>query len=120
MKGPSLRLKFDIRRRWECPACHARVRSAGAVTSVICASCQKGGSFTFMQLITDGEPLLRWRDQIPVATAAAPAAESMAPEEKEISVEQSAVNANEAESPVTPATTTAESTEEVEDSPEGN
>ena len=39
MKGPFERLKYDLRRVWECPECHHRERSDGTVTSVVCR-CQ--------------------------------------------------------------------------------
>jgi len=39
MKGPYQRLKYELRRLWECPACHNRCRRGGDVTSVLCG-CQ--------------------------------------------------------------------------------
>ena len=39
MKGPFERLKYDLRRVWECPECHHRERADGTVTTVICR-CQ--------------------------------------------------------------------------------
>src|SRR6266404_1670407 len=32
MKGPYERLKYDLRRVWECPACNRRERTVGGVT----------------------------------------------------------------------------------------
>ncbi|HZT83222.1 MAG TPA: hypothetical protein VFA26_23535 [Gemmataceae bacterium] len=39
MKGPGGRLKFDVRRVWECPACHHRARTGGDVVNRAC-DCQ--------------------------------------------------------------------------------
>jgi hypothetical protein len=36
MKGPSGRLKFDVRRVWECPACGRRERTSGRVVTRTC------------------------------------------------------------------------------------
>ena len=36
MKGPYERLKYDLRRVFECPRCRRRVRMPGHVTSVRC------------------------------------------------------------------------------------
>ena len=40
MKGPYQRLKFDLRRLWECPVCHYRVHTPGDVTTQLCR-CQE-------------------------------------------------------------------------------
>jgi hypothetical protein len=39
LKGPYERLKYDLRRLWECPVCQHRERAGGDVTSLICG-CQ--------------------------------------------------------------------------------
>ena len=39
MKGPYERLKYDLRRIWECPKCQARKRTDGTTTALICP-CQ--------------------------------------------------------------------------------
>ena len=39
MKGPYERLKYDLRRIWECPKCQARQRTDGTTTALICG-CQ--------------------------------------------------------------------------------
>lgn len=39
MKGPYERLKYDLRRVWECPACGKQMRSGGATTAMVCP-CQ--------------------------------------------------------------------------------
>ncbi len=36
IKGPGHRNKFDLRRVWECPACHKRVRTGGHVVNLRC------------------------------------------------------------------------------------
>ena len=43
MKGPFERLKYDLRRLWECPLCKRRERSDGTVTSRFCVCPGKGG-----------------------------------------------------------------------------
>lgn len=56
MRGPYERLKYDFRRVWECPVCHHRERTAGSVTSQVCA-CQAKEPFLKqvpMKLIEDG------------------------------------------------------------------
>ncbi len=40
MKGPFERLKYDLRRVWECPVCGRHVRTGGHVTSLFCR-CQE-------------------------------------------------------------------------------
>ena len=55
MKGPYERLKYDLRRVWECPQCHHRERSSGSVTSAWC-SCQQAvevRSRIIMRLVED-------------------------------------------------------------------
>lgn len=42
MKGPFERLKYDLRRLWECPLCKRRERSDGTVTSRFCNCPGKG------------------------------------------------------------------------------
>ena len=39
MKGPYERLKYDLRRIWECPECHHKERADGTVTTLVCG-CQ--------------------------------------------------------------------------------
>jgi hypothetical protein len=39
IKGPSGRLKHDVRRVWECPACGRREHTGGEVVTRLCA-CQ--------------------------------------------------------------------------------
>lgn len=40
MKGPFERLKYDMRRLWECPVCRHHERTGGQVTSLFCR-CQQ-------------------------------------------------------------------------------
>jgi hypothetical protein len=56
MKGPSERLKYDLRRLWECPACQRRERTTGSVTFRHCAcqAKQTDGKAVVMQLVEDG------------------------------------------------------------------
>jgi len=56
VKGPYQRLKFDLRRVWECPACHHKERTDGTVTAVFC-KCQQQNQDTApvaMKLTEDG------------------------------------------------------------------
>jgi hypothetical protein len=56
MKGPQERLKYDLRRLWECPVCKRRERTAGTVTFRHCA-CQiqkLDGKPVVMKLVADG------------------------------------------------------------------
>ncbi len=56
MKGPSERLKYDLRRLWECPACKRRERAAGTVTFRHCGCQMKpvDGKPVVMKLVADG------------------------------------------------------------------
>jgi hypothetical protein len=56
MKGPSERLKYDLRRLWECPICKRRERTAGSVTfrHCLCQMKQLDGKPVVMKLIEDG------------------------------------------------------------------
>jgi hypothetical protein len=67
MKGPYERLKYDLRRLWECPVCKRRERTPGTVTFRHCACGTKveGGEPVVMQLIGDGAQRL-----VPVIAAA--------------------------------------------------
>jgi hypothetical protein len=56
MKGPYERLKYDMRRLWECPVCQHRERTGGEVTALVCR-CQKDTPMTqqkCMLLVEDG------------------------------------------------------------------
>ena len=54
MKGPYERLKYDLRRLWECPQCHRRERTEGTVTFRHCV-CQtvEGDQPIAMQLLEE-------------------------------------------------------------------
>jgi hypothetical protein len=56
MKGPYERLKYDLRRLWECPVCKRRERTDGTVTFRFCACATKqpGGQPVVMRMIADG------------------------------------------------------------------
>ena len=56
MKGPFERFKYDLRRLWECPACHKRERTPGSVTSrlCLCQMKQADGQPVVMKLLEDG------------------------------------------------------------------
>ena len=56
MKGPYERLKYDLRRVWECPVCRHRERTGGDQTSCLCR-CQdkvKPAERVWMKLVEDG------------------------------------------------------------------
>lgn len=56
MKGPYERLKYDLRRVWECPQCQSRQRTDGTITGLVC-DCQKPvveSERVSMQLVHDG------------------------------------------------------------------
>ena len=56
MKGPYERLKYDLRRVWECPVCKRRERTAGTVTFRHCNCWMKqvDGQPVVMKLVEDG------------------------------------------------------------------
>lgn len=79
MKGPYERLKYDLRRLWECPMCKRRERTPGTVTfrHCDCTAKQPGGKPVVMLLIGDGAQRLvpaisisHCKDEIPVSTPA--------------------------------------------------
>jgi hypothetical protein len=56
MKGPYERIKYDLRRLWECPVCQRRERAPGSITTRLClCQMQKAdGKPVVMKLIEDG------------------------------------------------------------------
>ena len=56
MKGPHERLKYDLRRLWECPVCQRRERTPGSVASrqCLCQMKQADGKPVVMKLVEDG------------------------------------------------------------------
>ena len=61
MKGPYQRLKWDLRRLWECPVCKRQDRTAGTVTFRHCP-CQMqklDGQPVVMKLVEDEPPHFR-------------------------------------------------------------
>jgi hypothetical protein len=56
MKGPYERLKYDLRRVWECPACAHKERTSGAIATRLCG-CQEKTALPqqrWMRLVEDG------------------------------------------------------------------
>jgi hypothetical protein len=56
MKGPYERLKYELRRMWECPVCHHRERTGGDRSTLLCG-CQRKVKPTervWMKLVEDG------------------------------------------------------------------
>ena len=56
MKGPYERLKYTLRRTWECPACSRRIQTDGTSTGNVC-ECQLGhpeNERISMKLLLDG------------------------------------------------------------------
>lgn len=53
MRGPFERLKYDLRRLWECPKCKRRERTPGQTTSQFCRCTvvDGAGSATCMLLL---------------------------------------------------------------------
>jgi hypothetical protein len=55
MKGPSGRLKFDVRRVWECPVCRRREKTGGHIVNCLCDCLAKSDppGRTWMKLIEE-------------------------------------------------------------------
>ena len=75
MKGPHERLKYDLRRLWECPVCKRRERVAASQTFRFC-NCQlkqADGKLVVMKLIQDGvqrlTPAIAIKHEEPVAVS---------------------------------------------------
>jgi len=87
MKGPYERLKYDLRRLWECPVCKRRERTDGGVTfrHCECGTKQVGGQPVVMRLIADGPqrlvPVIERVRTGSVEETPAPVAESAEPAE---------------------------------------
>ena len=56
MKGPYERLKYDLRRVWECPVCAHKERTSGAVATRLCGCQEKIAppQQKWMRLLEDG------------------------------------------------------------------
>src|SRR5205823_7244225 len=78
MKGPYERLKYDLRRVWECPVCKRRERTAGTVTFRHCQCRMKqiDGQPAVMKLVEDGVQRVAPAIAVQLATAEATAVES--------------------------------------------
>lgn len=61
MKGPFQRLKWDLRRGWECPVCQRRERTPGTATfrHCLCQMQKLDGKPIVMKLVEDEPPHLR-------------------------------------------------------------
>jgi hypothetical protein len=55
MKGPGGRMRFDLRRVWECPVCHRRDWTPGEIVFRACTCSTKGDptSPVWMKLIEE-------------------------------------------------------------------
>ena len=54
MKGPYLRLQYDMMRIWECPACSRRERTNGTSTTMLCDCVMESSKkMQSMRLIED-------------------------------------------------------------------
>ncbi len=73
MKGPGGRLKFDIRRVWECPVCHRRELADGHVVNVLCPCGSKADPPRQIWM-----KLIETRPARPAAIASPPAATGQA------------------------------------------
>ena len=40
MKGPYGRLRFDVRRLWQCPVCGRFERTPGSIVTLVCRACR--------------------------------------------------------------------------------
>jgi hypothetical protein len=76
MKGPYERLKYDLRRVWECPVCKRRERTPGSVTSrhCLCQMKQADGAPVVMKLLEDGPRRVLPRPPAPATAREAEAA----------------------------------------------
>lgn len=54
MKGPFERLKYDLRRVWECPQCGQKQRTDGTATTMFCKCKSSSGPQVAMKLVGDG------------------------------------------------------------------
>jgi hypothetical protein len=71
MKGPFGRSKHDVRRIWECPRCHRRLKTGGEAVSLVCECSAADGTpqRTFMNLV-EPPPSPRKKSQDPPAPPA--------------------------------------------------
>ena len=55
MKGPFHRLRYNLRRVWECQSCHHKCSTSGSVTSRMCdCKLEETGKRIPMRLVADG------------------------------------------------------------------
>ncbi|MBX3440212.1 MAG: hypothetical protein KF861_22170, partial [Planctomycetaceae bacterium] len=50
MKGPGMRVDFDVRRCWRCTTCGSERRTWGDQTAVCCAVCPDGPLMTLVEI----------------------------------------------------------------------
>src|SRR5687767_1877145 len=101
MKGPYQRLKFDLRRLWECPTCNRRERTPGWVSSCFC-QCQTGkadGQPVVMKLLADGAqrvtpPVVLQHELSPEPTVVEPAMTETGPTQPEVSLVPTPIDAS--------------------------
>src|SRR5262245_27832142 len=76
MKGPGGRMRFDLRRVWECPVCHRRDWTPGEIVFRACTCSAKGDSSrpVWMKLI-EQEPAAAVPDPSPDLQSAPNAAD---------------------------------------------
>jgi len=101
MKGPHERLKYDLRRLWECPACNRRERTAGSVTYRFCQCQMKqaDGKPVVMKLIEDAVQRLAPAVKIQHEAAVAPQPVEPPPAGDDANSAEAAANSAGADSP---------------------
>jgi hypothetical protein len=68
MKGPAGRLKFDLRRLWECPACGRQERTGGEAVFRLCP-CQSNEATPRWMRLVETRPTLSLPAVAPSAAA---------------------------------------------------
>ncbi|HYT92514.1 MAG TPA: hypothetical protein VEL76_27610 [Gemmataceae bacterium] len=63
MKGPSGRLRHDVRRVWQCPACGSEERTGGAVVNLACPCGERCDPPRRVWMRLRDEPRRRARDK---------------------------------------------------------
>jgi hypothetical protein len=58
MKGPYGRLRFDVRRLWQCPVCGRFERTPGSIVTLVCRACgtNSAGSGEVCMKLVEGPP----------------------------------------------------------------
>ena len=112
IKGPGLRLRYDHRRRWKCPACGRKAKTRG---SVVVKPCNCEGGETWMHLVKRPAPPPFPPPPAPTAVVAAePETQDTSSAESEtVTPETPLVEAAVTEAAVTEATVTEATVTEV-------